>query len=100
MLLTPFISKAQEITPRSTIVNVTDQGNIHMLNGEDSLVYYGSGSYDGKTITLAGAQALRNGEVDKKLDVLGRGIDSLQNSSIAREQAAQKIEDYVNQTLP
>ena len=36
--------KAQEITPRSTILNVTDQGNIHMLNGKDTLDYYGSGA--------------------------------------------------------
>jgi len=99
-LLSMLPAKAQEVTPRSTILNVTDQGNIHMLNGRDTLDYYGSGAYDGKTITLAGAQALRNGEVNKKLDVLGVGIDSLQNSSVAREQAAQKIEDYVNGTLP
>ncbi len=88
-------SNAQEVvTPLSKVYEVVEPANLHILEGKDSLDYYGSGDVIlNDTISYADAQAIRNGTEsnNERADVNGDGtVDNLD---------ADLIDNFVDGTI-
>ncbi|NCN86672.1 T9SS type A sorting domain-containing protein [archaeon] len=85
-------AKAQDIWENPEIkaaMNFYSQPNLHIVNGKDSLEYYGSGDVNlDKSVNYLDAEAIRNGTHNVIADVKG---DSIQGD----EADAQMIENYL-----